>query len=52
MYAILDDGWRSIGEGADIVEGETLVDDVPEWLSEKVRYGELRYMEGLGEPFD
>ena len=52
MYAISDSGWRSVGDSNEIVEGEDLVDEIPEWLSEKVRTDELRYMEGLDEPFE
>jgi len=31
-YAITDKGWRSIGDGWDLAENETYVDELPEWL--------------------
>jgi len=52
MYAISENGWRSVGDSNEIAEGEVLVDDIPKWLSEKVRSDELKYMEGLDEPLD
>lgn len=39
-YAITDSGWRAVGADfteADLAPGETLVDEVPQWLVEKIQ---------------
>ncbi|UIN53628.1 tail fiber assembly protein [Pseudomonas kribbensis] len=31
-YAITNTGWRAIGEGWELAQGETYIEDLPEWL--------------------
>lgn len=31
-YAITNTGWRAIGEGWELAEGETYTEELPEWL--------------------
>lgn len=43
-YAITGSGWRAVGEDfteADLALGETLVDDVPQWLIDKIEQQQI-----------
>ena len=40
-YAITETGWRGIEEGWAVEPGETYVEELPDWLTQKVAFDEL-----------